>query len=74
MKVQQERVRHVSIQTTMNVCGQAMSRPKEKENGKVVELARPCIGKRLNGDILLGVYRILSERPENRKLLILLCA
>ena len=37
MKVQQELVRHASIQTTMNVYGQAMSSSKREANGEVAE-------------------------------------
>jgi integrase len=39
MKVQQELMRHASIQTTMNVYGQAMSDSKRDANSKVVRLA-----------------------------------
>jgi integrase len=38
MKVQQELMRHASIQTTMNVYGQAMATSKREANGKVVEM------------------------------------
>lgn len=38
MKVQQELMRHASIQTTMNVYGQAMSSSKRDANSKVVEM------------------------------------
>ena len=38
MKVQQELMRHASIQTTMNVYGRAMSNSKREANGKVVEM------------------------------------
>jgi len=38
MKVQQELMRPASIQTTMNVYGQAMSSSKREANGKVVEM------------------------------------
>jgi integrase len=38
MRVQQELMRHASIQTTMNVYGQAMSSSKGKANSKVVEM------------------------------------
>jgi integrase len=38
MKVQQELMRHASIQTTVNVYGQAMSSSKREANGKVVEM------------------------------------
>ena len=38
MKVQQELMRHASIQTTMNVYGRAMSSSKREANGKVVEM------------------------------------
>ena len=37
MKVQQELMRHASIQTTMNVYGQAMASPKREANGKGVK-------------------------------------
>jgi integrase len=39
MKVQQELMRHASIQTTMNVYGQAMLQSKREANRKVVEMA-----------------------------------
>jgi len=39
MKVQQELMRHASIQTTMNVYGQAMLKSKREANSKVVEMA-----------------------------------
>jgi integrase len=38
MKVQQELMRHASIQTTMNVYGQAMSDSKRRANSQVVSL------------------------------------
>jgi integrase len=38
IKVHQELMRHASIQTTMNVYGQAMSSSKREENGNVVEM------------------------------------
>ena len=38
MKVQQELMRHASIQTTMNVYGQALASSKREANGKVVEM------------------------------------
>jgi hypothetical protein len=38
MKVRQELMRHASIQTTMNIYGQAMSSSKREANGKVVEM------------------------------------
>jgi integrase len=43
MKVQQELMRHASIQTTMNVYGQAMTETKRQANSRVVQivLARP---------------------------------
>ena len=49
MKVQQELMRHASIQTTMNIYGQAMSSSKREANGKVVEMVlKPVAGERLN--------------------------
>ena len=44
MKVQQELMRHASIQTTMNVYGQAMSSSKREANGKVVEMVLKPMG------------------------------
>jgi integrase len=38
MKVQQELMRHASIQTTMNVYGRAMASSKREANGKIVEM------------------------------------
>ena len=38
MKVQQELMRHASIQTVMNIYRQAMSSSKREANGKVVEV------------------------------------
>jgi integrase len=38
MKVQQELIRRASIQTMMNIYGQAMSSSKREANGKVVEM------------------------------------
>jgi integrase len=38
MKVQQELMRHASIQTTMNVYGQALSSSKREANSKIVEM------------------------------------
>jgi integrase len=45
MKVQQELMRHVSIQTTMNIYGRAMNDSKCKANSQVVGLA---FGERWN--------------------------
>jgi integrase len=38
MKVQQELMRHASIQTTMNVYGQAMPESNRAANGKIVTM------------------------------------
>jgi hypothetical protein len=38
MKVQQELMRHSSIQTTMNVYGRAMAGSKREANRKVVQM------------------------------------
>jgi integrase len=38
MKVQQELMRHASIQTVMNIYRQAMSSSTREANGKVVEV------------------------------------
>ena len=49
MKVQQELMRHASIQTTMNVYGQALSETKRKANSKVVHLVlKPAVNVRAN--------------------------
>jgi hypothetical protein len=62
MKVQQELMRHASIQTTMNIYGQAMSSSKREANGKVVEMVlKPVFGERLKRRFsyweILGVGR-----------------
>jgi integrase len=46
MKVQQELMRHASIQTTMNVYGRAMTDSKRKANSQVVGLV---FGETLHG-------------------------
>lgn len=46
MKVQQELMRHASIQTTMNVYGRAMTDSKRKANSQVVGLVS---GETLHG-------------------------
>jgi integrase len=46
MKVQQELMRHASIQTAMNVYGRAMTNSKRKANSKVVGLV---FGETLEG-------------------------
>ncbi len=38
MGVQKELMRHASIQTTMNICGQALPDSRRKANSKVVEM------------------------------------
>ena len=45
MKVQQELMRHASIQTTMNVYGQAMPESKRAANGKVVTMVLKPLAK-----------------------------
>jgi hypothetical protein len=70
MKVQQELMRHASIQTTMNVYGQAMSSSKREANSKVVEMAvKPVAARPERRFCLWGVFGSLSERPDLRKLL-----
>ena len=39
MRVQQELMRHASIQTTMNIYGRAMNDSKRKANSQVIGLA-----------------------------------
>jgi integrase len=49
MKVQQELMRHASIQTTMNVYGQALSSTKRQANSKVVKLVlKPAVSASAN--------------------------
>jgi hypothetical protein len=50
MKVQQERMRHASIHTTMNVYGRVMTETKRQANSRVVKivLGRPDPVPRLN--------------------------
>ena len=44
MRVQQELMRHASIQTTMNVYGQAPTSSKRQANSKVVQMVlRPAV-------------------------------
>ena len=44
MKVQQELMRHASIQTTMNVYGQVPTNTKRQANSKVVQLVlKPAV-------------------------------
>lgn len=62
MKVQQEVMRHASIQTTMNVYGRALSSSKREANGRFVEMVlKP---------LLLGVFGNLLEQLLQSKLLI----
>jgi integrase len=50
MKVQQELMRHASIQTTMNVYGQALSSSKRQANSKVVRMVlKPVLAENENG-------------------------
>jgi integrase len=49
MKVQQELMRHASIQTTMNVYGQALSSTKRQANSKVVQMVlKPTVSVQTN--------------------------
>ena len=68
MKVQQELMRHASIQTTMNVYGQAMSSSKREANSKVVEMVlKPVRGECLKTGILrMGVSGSESEGRLNQ--------
>ena len=49
MKVQQELMRHASIETTMNVYGQAMPATKRLANSKVVRMVLEPVGLRNGG-------------------------
>ena len=67
MKVQQELMRHASIQTTMNVYGQAMTNSKRHANSQVVSLVfgvptRPSKG--LSQSSKLGSFGAVSERGQ----------
>lgn len=42
MKVQQEWMRHASVQTPINIYGQSMSLPKREANGKVEMMLKPA--------------------------------
>ena len=56
IKVQQELMRHASIQTTMNVYGQAMPESKREANGKVVRMVlKPLKAAPERPIFLLGV-------------------
>jgi hypothetical protein len=77
MKVQQELMWHASIQTTMNVYGQALSSGKREANSKVVRMVlkpvlaaatktEPLSRLRDRGSFLLmGVFGGFSIRPQN---------
>jgi len=69
MKVQQELMRHASIQTMMNVYGQAMSSSKREANSKIVELVlKPALGEgRKPQFLLMGVSGSQSGGTANRK-------
>ena len=69
MKVQQELMRHASIQTTMNIYGQAMSNSKREANSKVVEMVlKTTQGERQKRGILrMGVSGSESEGAANQK-------
>ncbi|HEX4004814.1 MAG TPA: hypothetical protein VHX60_01440 [Acidobacteriaceae bacterium] len=69
MKVQQELMRPGSIQTTMNIYGQAMSNSEREANSKVVErMLKPGQGERQKPGVLLtGVSGRESEGMANRK-------
>jgi len=58
MKVQQELMRHASIQTTVNVYGHAMNNSKRDANSKVGWHWVPK-GLQQRERPLLGVYRLL---------------
>ena len=59
MKVQQELMRHASIQTTMNVYGRAMPESKREANGKVVTMVlKPSA---LERDLISGSFVIGSQ-------------
>ena len=71
MKVQQELMRHASIQTTMNVYGQAMSSSKREANGKVVEMVlKPLKAAPETQILLLGDIGSRLAFYDSQKLLI----
>ena len=51
MKVQQELIRHASIQTTMNVYGRAMTETKHRANSQVVGLVFGPNSQELPADV-----------------------
>ena len=69
MKMQQELMRHASIQTTMNIYGQAMSTSKREPIGRFVEMVlKPALSGRQNLQfLLLGVSGSQSEGAANQK-------
>jgi hypothetical protein len=70
-QLQQELMHHASIQTTMNVYGQAMISTKRQANSKVVEMVLIPYRRAPETQFsLLGVFGSLSDRPLDRKLLI----
>jgi len=72
MKVQQELMRHASIQTTMNIYGQAMSSSKREANGKVVDMVLKLVWRAPeNVNFLIGRYESRSVAPDSSNLLIL---
>ncbi len=87
MKVQQELMRHASIQTTMNVYGQALSSTKRQANSKVVQMVlKPTVSVQTNekgADVRLpnqlrfsywGFLGVSRFNPNSRKLMIPLVA
>ena len=65
MKVQQELMRHASIQTTMNVYGQAMPASKREANGKIVEMVlKPMKSERLKRDF--PYWELMGVCPRDR--------
>ena len=59
MRVQQELMRHASIQTTVNAYGRARSSSKREANGKVVEMVLKPVRRapEINGLSHRGGYR-----------------
>jgi len=53
MKVQQELMRHASIQTTMNVYGQAMTDSKRRANSQVVSLVFGVPTQTIEGSVAI---------------------
>ncbi len=68
MKMQQELMRHASIQTTMNVYGQAMTDGKRHANSQVVSLVFCVPNQTVEGSVAIQqVWGVLGPFPNGVK-------